>query len=80
MNNEPKDPKPGTPEASRAGCLCPVLDNSHGRGRYCDGKKYGWWVDAACPIHKKEHCPRRLMGEDVAPHMPCDTGDFSRDK
>jgi hypothetical protein len=27
----------------------------------------------------KEHCPRRLMGETVPPHMPCDTGDFSRD-
>jgi hypothetical protein len=27
----------------------------------------------------KEHCPRRLMGEKLAPHMPCDTGDHSKD-
>jgi hypothetical protein len=28
---------------------------------------------------KKEHCPRRLVGEHQEPHMPCDTGDHSRD-
>jgi hypothetical protein len=27
----------------------------------------------------KEHCPRRLMGEELPTHMPCDTGDHSRD-
>jgi hypothetical protein len=27
----------------------------------------------------KEHCPRRLMGEELPPHMPCDTGDHSKD-
>lgn len=28
---------------------------------------------------KKEHCPRRLMGEKQPPHQPCDTGDFEKD-
>lgn len=27
----------------------------------------------------KEHCPLRLAGQEQEPHMPCDTGDFSRD-
>lgn len=54
------DPKPGTKEASAAGCSCPVLDNHHGRGRGGDGKKYGWYVTEACKLHcrtqtKKEH-------------------------
>lgn len=26
----------------------------------------------------KEHCPHRLAA-DLPPHLPCDTGDFSRD-
>jgi hypothetical protein len=31
------------------------------------------------PPAAKEHCPRRLMGEDLPLHMPCDTGDHSKD-
>lgn len=30
-------------------------------------------------MKKKEHCPRRMAGEDLPRHLPCDTGDFSRD-
>lgn len=29
------------------------------------------------PAAAKEHCPRRLMGEEQPKHLPCDTGDFS---
>lgn len=25
-------PNPGSPESIAAGCICPVLDNAHGRG------------------------------------------------
>lgn len=32
------------------------------------------------PVTPKENCPRRLMGEELPPHMPCDTGDHSRDE
>ncbi len=43
--------KPGTREAVTAGCSCPVMDNFHGKGRYGDGAKYGWWYAAGCPLH-----------------------------
>ncbi len=49
--NLPADPKPGTREAREAGCTCPVMDNAHGKGRYGDGVKYGWWVGEGCPLH-----------------------------
>ena len=29
---EAKAPNPGSDEAIRQGCQCPILDNSHGRG------------------------------------------------
>jgi hypothetical protein len=35
---------PGTAEAYRAGCKCPILDNQN----MPEGKK---WVNADCPIH-----------------------------
>ena len=44
-------PNPGSPEASAAGCNCPVLDNAHGRGYFGDGEKFGWVVRGDCPIH-----------------------------
>jgi hypothetical protein len=37
--------KPGSDEAIAAGCICPVLDNSHGKG---DGP---FRVIEGCPIH-----------------------------
>lgn len=48
-----KDPKPGSPEAQKAGCLCPVLDNNHGKGcGYLDADgNPTFWIDMACPIH-----------------------------
>lgn len=48
--------KPGSPEAAKDGCTCPVLDNAHGRGVGGEGDKYGWWINADCPVHgpKKE--------------------------
>ena len=45
------NPKPGSDEATDRGCLCPVLDNAHGAGHYGDGDKYGWVINAECPLH-----------------------------
>ncbi len=42
---------PGSLQAYEAGCRCPVMDNSYGMGRFGDGLKYGWWTNAACPLH-----------------------------
>jgi len=41
---------PGSPEAIKAGCLCPVLDNYHGLG-LGDGK---FWINADCPLHGQD--------------------------
>jgi hypothetical protein len=49
-------PNPGTKEAIDAGCICPVLDNNHGKGipiKTKDGTiQTGYWMNGACPIHK----------------------------
>ena len=50
MNNNP-----GSPEAVKAGCMCPVLDNGHGKGNgYADSNGNPlFWFDERCPIHGK---------------------------
>lgn len=54
-------PPPGSPEAQAAGCICPVLDNAHGKGYLGgvtddDGEKVYVTV-GGCPIHD----PERLL-------------------
>lgn len=39
---------PGTPGTT---CTCARMDNSYGRGRGGNGKKWGWWISADCPLH-----------------------------
>lgn len=49
-------PTPGSPEAKRQGCTCPILDNGHGRGfPGPDGPLF--WISADCPIHMREPQP-----------------------
>lgn len=44
--------RPGTTEAIRAGCLCPVMDNGYGRGwRYVPGRESSYIYSSKCPIH-----------------------------
>ena len=46
------DPNPGSEEARKAGCRCPVLDNARGRGAYIDKDgKPQFWINAECPLH-----------------------------
>ncbi|MGH8909037.1 MAG: hypothetical protein ACRD0K_21725 [Egibacteraceae bacterium] len=42
---------PGSPAAVRAGCLCPVLDNSHGRGLLSLDGETVYWVSGDCRLH-----------------------------
>lgn len=45
---------PGSPEAGRNGCTCPVLDNGHGRGTALPIKPDGspqFWQSQNCPLH-----------------------------
>lgn len=46
-----KPPYPGSSQAIKQGCQCPILDNEHGRGYLGDGHNYGWVVSGDCPMH-----------------------------
>lgn len=55
-NERQSDLAPGSDEAIEAGCICPVLDNSHGKG-YFGGpidEKTGepsFVINLSCPLH-----------------------------
>ena len=40
-------PNPGSDEAVKQGCTCPVLDNAHGKG-IGNGE---FWIKDDCPLH-----------------------------
>jgi hypothetical protein len=48
-------PNPGSEEAIQQGCLCPVLDNAHGKGIPMPGKngeiQTAFWMSGDCPLH-----------------------------
>lgn len=44
---ETKQPPPGSKEAVKLGCTCPVLDNDNGAGL---GNGL-YWISAGCPVH-----------------------------
>lgn len=52
------NPPPGAPEAVRLGCVCPQIENHHGRGFLQDGRTR-WWTRQDCPVHG----PRDAKGE-----------------
>lgn len=50
----PKIPTPGSNDAVKSGCKCPVMDNAHGKGSgYVTGinKEPTFWIERACPLH-----------------------------
>jgi hypothetical protein len=40
---------PGSDAALCAGCLCPIMDNCH--GKYAPFPGDGWWISERCPLH-----------------------------
>ena len=44
-----KQPKPSSPEATAAGCRCPIIDNHHGKGADLTGTNF--WISTDCPLH-----------------------------
>jgi len=44
---------PGSDEANKQGCTCPVMDNGYGygSGTFNDDGKPLWWISSDCPIH-----------------------------
>jgi hypothetical protein len=61
-----KTPNPGSNEAIKQGCTCPVMDNCHGAGAYGNGEKYGFWYNMACLIHS----PMKVKDGTNSPTMP----------
>ena len=54
---------PGSPDAVKAGCTCPIMDNDGGRGSGFpkDGSdEPTFWVDSYCPIHARPLARMRL--------------------
>lgn len=53
--NEMTKPNPGSEEAIKAGCTCPVMDNNRGKGIPIPGKdgkiETAFWMSGDCPIH-----------------------------
>lgn len=47
-------PNPGSEEAIKQGCSCPVLDNNHGRGVSQGGGEPLFWMDDGCILHGAE--------------------------
>jgi len=45
-------PNPGSDEAIKMGCTCPVLDNAHGNGARGDPNLF--WISEDCPIHGRK--------------------------
>jgi hypothetical protein len=47
---------PGSDEAIKKGCICPVLDNGHGKGCGWNGDDGNpcFWITEGCPIHPTE--------------------------
>lgn len=41
---------PGSDEAVAAGCICPVMDNNH--GKHPPRPPSGWWMRPDCPLHQ----------------------------
>jgi hypothetical protein len=52
MENDVVYLNPGSSEAVKAGCSCPVMDNYHGKG--CGHTENGhplFWVNGDCKVH-----------------------------
>lgn len=58
-------PKPGSPEARKLGCKCPVIDNGHGAGSGREDEKGQplYWISADCNLH----WPRGDKWQDLEP-------------
>lgn len=65
--DEPRSINPGSDEAIKRGCKCPVMDNARGRGYM--GMEGVYVMNESCPIHgscdQKPTTPQEVEGEDL---------------
>ena len=59
MSDETKEPDPGSDEAIKAGCTCPVMDNRHGKGYRVVGGVRMFVMNDDCPVHGGKFVPDR---------------------
>lgn len=58
---------PGGPDAVKAGCKCPIIDNGHGVSPRPDG---GFVFDCMCPVHGEPAINKKLEEQpDVLPEL-----------
>lgn len=51
MSATVKPPNPGSAEAIRMGCKCPVFDNHYGEGFETATGDRVFWISEECPLH-----------------------------
>lgn len=60
-------PKPGSPEAIRIGCACPIMDNGHGKGWMGGVKDENgetiFVYTVGCPVHDAKPDAIRALQE-----------------
>ncbi len=59
-------PNPGSDEAIKMGCKCPIMDNNH--GKYAPWPPDGWWMVADCPIHQLNNATGDSVVQEELPH------------
>jgi len=47
-----KPPNPGSDEAIKLGCICPIADNNNGKGLEINGQIV-FWHTYGCEVHKE---------------------------
>lgn len=65
-------PNPGSEDALRLGCRCPVMDNNHGQYPPFpagEDREEGWYVSMRCMVHAWPEKPHTLW-ETEAEKMP----------
>lgn len=71
MIHGPHLPNPGSDDALKLGCSCPVLDNGHGYGYGGMKGVFAW--DMSCPLHRDEILAEILEGEAQRRRLTGDT-------
>jgi hypothetical protein len=66
-------PNPGSDEALEKGCICPVMDNNHGRFAPWTGN---WWLLEGCPLHAPTEPSPSQSAQELASPRP----DYTPDK
>ena len=50
MDAKPTVPNPGSAEALKSGCTCPVMDNHYGQG-FGPNDDPHFYITGGCPLH-----------------------------